>query len=69
MAPEPVAAAEPPPPTPEELLQRVRRATDELEQARAFMRQARSPEAALAFCKALQARRDAQARLPKLRLV
>lgn len=56
-------------PTPAELLARVQTATDELEQARAVMREKKNPEAALYFCKAFQARREAQAALPKLKVV
>jgi hypothetical protein len=56
-------------PTPEELLARVRQRTEELEQARARMIAEKTPDAAVAYCKAFQARRDAMAALPPLRLV
>jgi hypothetical protein len=55
--------------TDEELMQNVRYQTDELAQARARMVAEKSPEAAMAFCRAYEARRKAQSKLPKLHVV
>lgn len=55
--------------TPEELLCNAECASDNLRAARENMRKAKTPDAAMAFCKAFQEARDARKRLPKLRLI
>ena len=51
------------------LLYRAARASEELQHARETMRREKTPEAAMGFCRAFQAAKEAREALPKPRLV